>query len=60
MRTEVARKDERRADKLSQVGRRIKGGSSMVVQMTPARRAAVAERQHRRQRRSVLRQSGQA
>ena len=60
MRTEVARKDERRADKLRQVGRRIKGGSSMVVQMTPATRAAVAERQQRRHRRSVMRQSGQA
>jgi hypothetical protein len=60
MRTEVARKDERRAEKLRQVGRRIKGGSSIVVQMTPVSRAALAERQHRRQRRSLLRQSGQA
>ena len=53
MRTEVARKDERRAEKLEHVGRRIKSGSSMVVQMTPVRRAALAKRQHRRQRRSL-------
>ena len=60
MRTEVARKDERRAEKLRHAGRRIRNGSSMVVQMTPVRRAALAKRQHRRQRRSLLRQSGQA
>ena len=34
MRTAVVRKDERRAEKLRQVGRRIKNGSSMVAQMT--------------------------
>ena len=48
MRTDVARKDERRAEKLRHVGRRIKGGPSMVVQMTPVRRAALAKSQHRR------------
>jgi hypothetical protein len=60
MRTEVARKDARRAEKLRHVGRRSKGGSSMVVEMAPVTRAALAKRQHRRQRRSLLRQSGQA
>jgi hypothetical protein len=44
----MARKDKRRAEKLRHVGRRIKGGSSSVVQMTPVRRAALAKRQHRR------------
>ena len=56
----MARKDERRAEKLRHVGRRIKGGSSMVVQMTPVRRAALAKSQHYCQRRSLRRQSGQA
>jgi hypothetical protein len=53
MRTEVARKDERRAEKLRHVGRRMKCGSSMVVQMTPSRRAALAKRHQRRQPRSL-------
>jgi len=34
MRTEVVRKDERRAEKLRHVGRRIRNGSSRVAQMT--------------------------
>jgi hypothetical protein len=53
MRTEVARKDERRAEQLRHAGRRIKNGSSMVVRMTPVRRAALAKRQYRPQRRSL-------
>jgi hypothetical protein len=48
MRTAVVRKDERRAEKLRQVGRRIKNGSSMVAQMTPLKRAALVRRHHRR------------
>jgi hypothetical protein len=60
MRTKVARKDECRAEKLRHAGRRIRNGSSMVVQMTPVRRAALAKRQHRHQRPSLVRQSGQA
>jgi hypothetical protein len=51
MRTAVVRKDERRAEKLRQVGRRIKHGSSMVAQMTPVKRAALVRRHHRRRRR---------
>jgi hypothetical protein len=50
MRTAVVRKDERRAEKLRQVGRRIKHGSSMVAQMTPVKRAALVRRHHRRRR----------
>jgi hypothetical protein len=48
MRTERRRKDERRAEKLRQVARRIKHGSSMARRMTPVKRAAHAERQRRR------------
>jgi hypothetical protein len=51
MRTAVVRKGERRAEKLRQVGRRIKHGSSMVAQMTPVKRAALVRRHHRRRRR---------
>lgn len=47
MRTEVVRKDARRAEKLRHVGRRIKNGSSMVAQMTPVKRAALVRREHR-------------
>jgi hypothetical protein len=47
MRAEVERKDERRAEKLRLVGRRIKKGSSMVAQMTPIRRVALLNRQRR-------------
>jgi hypothetical protein len=60
MRTEVARKDERRAEKLRQAGRRLRNGSSMVVQMTPVRRAALAKASAPPSARSLLRQSGQA
>jgi len=41
MRTELAREDERRAEKLRHAGRRIRNGSSMVVRMTPVKRAAL-------------------
>jgi hypothetical protein len=47
MRTAVVHKDERRAEKLGQVGRRIQNGSSMVAQMTPVTRAARVRRHHR-------------
>ena len=40
----------RRAEKLRQVGRRIKNGSSMVTQMTPVKRAALVQRHYRRRR----------
>jgi hypothetical protein len=50
MRTAVVRKDERRAEKLRQVGRRIKNGSSMVAQMTPVKRVALVRRHYRRRR----------
>jgi hypothetical protein len=50
MRSEMVRNDERRAEKLRQVGQRIKNGSSMVTRMTPVKRAAHVKRQHRRQR----------
>jgi hypothetical protein len=50
MRSEMVRNDERRAEKLRHVGRRIKHGSSMVTPMTPVKRAAHVRRQHRRQR----------
>jgi hypothetical protein len=43
-------RDERRPEKLSQVTRRIKHGSSMVRRMTPVKRAAHVKRQLRRQR----------
>jgi hypothetical protein len=46
----MVRNDERRAEKLRQVGRRIKNGSSMVTRMAPVKRAAHVKRQHRRQR----------
>jgi hypothetical protein len=45
-RTEVERKDERRAEQLRLVGRRVKG-SSMVAQMTPMRRVVLLKRQRR-------------
>ena len=48
MRTERGRKDERRAEKLRQVARRIKHGSSVARRMTPVKRAAPAQRQRRR------------
>jgi hypothetical protein len=48
MRTAVVRKDERRAEKLRQVRRRIKNGSSMVAQMTPVTRAALVRRHNGR------------
>jgi hypothetical protein len=48
MRSAVVRKDERRAEKLRQVGRRIQNGSSMVVQMTPVKRAALVRRHYSR------------
>jgi hypothetical protein len=41
-------KDQRRAEKLRQVGRRTKHGSSMVTRMTPMKRAAQVKRQRRR------------
>jgi hypothetical protein len=47
MRTAVVHKDERRAEKLGQVGRRIQNGSSMVAQMRPVKRAALVRRHHR-------------
>jgi hypothetical protein len=46
-RIEVARKDERRAEKLRHAARRIRNGSSMVARMTPVKRAALVNRQHR-------------
>ena len=46
-RTEVERKDERRAEQLRLVGRRVKKGSSMVAQMTPTRRVVLLKRQRR-------------
>jgi hypothetical protein len=50
MATDSRRKDERRAEKLRQVARRIKHGSSMVTRMTPVKRAAHVKRQLRRPR----------
>jgi hypothetical protein len=50
MRAAVVRKDERRAETLRQVARRIKHGSSMVAQMTPVKRAALVRRHHGRRR----------
>jgi hypothetical protein len=50
MTTDRQRKDERRAEKLGQVARRIKHGPSMVRRMTPVKRAAHVERQRRRRR----------
>jgi hypothetical protein len=50
MRIEMVRNDERRAEKLRHVGQRIKNGSSMVTRMTPVKRTAHVNRQHRRQR----------
>jgi hypothetical protein len=44
----MERKDQRRAEKLRQVGRRIKHASSMVTRMTPMKRAAHVKRQRRR------------
>jgi hypothetical protein len=43
-------KDQRRADKLRQVARRIKHGSTQARRMSPVKRAAEAEREYRRQR----------
>ena len=50
MATDSQRGDERRAEKLSQVTRRSKHGSSMVRRMTPVKRAAHVTRQLRRPR----------
>ena len=50
MRTAVVRKDERRAEKLRHVGRRIKNGTSMVALMTPVKRVALVRRHYRRRR----------
>jgi hypothetical protein len=47
MRAEVEWKDERRAEQLSLIGRRITNGSSMVAQMTPMRRVALLKRRRR-------------
>jgi hypothetical protein len=44
----MRRKDQLRATKLKQVARRLKHGSSMARRLTPAKRAAEAERAHRR------------
>jgi hypothetical protein len=49
MKSETGRKDERRAEKLRQVTRRLKNGSSMVRRMTPVKRAAHVTRQRRQQ-----------
>jgi hypothetical protein len=49
-RTEMVRNDERRAEKLRQVRRRIKNGSSMVTRMARGKRAAHVKREHRRRR----------
>ncbi|MGH2742200.1 MAG: hypothetical protein ACRDN8_06885 [Thermoleophilaceae bacterium] len=46
----MRRKDQRRADKLTQVARRIKHGSSKARRMSPVTRAAEAEREYRRER----------
>jgi hypothetical protein len=46
----MVRNDERRAEKLRQVARRFKNGSSMVTRMGPGKRAAHVKRKHRRQR----------
>ncbi|MGH2745753.1 MAG: hypothetical protein ACRDN8_25335 [Thermoleophilaceae bacterium] len=46
----MRRKDQRRADKLKQVARRIKHGSSKARRMSPVTRAAEAEREYRRER----------
>jgi hypothetical protein len=50
MTTDRQRKDERRAETLRQVARRIKHGPSMVRQMTPVRRAAFSSAGGRRRR----------
>jgi hypothetical protein len=50
MKSETGRKDERRAEKMRQVTRRLKNGSSLVRRMTPVKRAAHVKRQQRRQR----------
>ena len=50
MKSETGRKDERRSEKLSQVTRRLKNGSSMARRLTPVKRAAQVKRQLRRQR----------
>jgi hypothetical protein len=50
MKSERRRKDERRAEKLRQVARRIKHGSSKASRMPLVTRAAHTERQRRRQR----------
>jgi hypothetical protein len=47
MRAEMECKDERRAEQLRLVGRRIKKDSSMVAQMTPMRRVTLLRRQRR-------------
>jgi hypothetical protein len=47
----MRRKDQLRAAKLKQVARRFKDGSSKARRLTPLKRAAEAERAHRRGRR---------
>jgi hypothetical protein len=47
----MRRKDQLRATKLKQVVRRLKDGSSKARRLTPVKRAAEAERAHRRGRR---------
>jgi hypothetical protein len=46
MKSQRQREDERRAEKLRQVARRIKHGSSMVGRMTSVKRAVHVRRQH--------------
>jgi hypothetical protein len=46
MKSERQREDERRAEKLGQVARRIKHGPSMVRRMTSVKRAVHVRRQH--------------
>jgi hypothetical protein len=47
----MRRKDQLRATKLKQVVRRFKDGSSKARRLPPVKRAAEAERAHRRGRR---------
>jgi hypothetical protein len=46
----MRRKDRLRADKLRQVARRFKHGSTKARRMSPEGRAAEAEREYRRRR----------
>jgi hypothetical protein len=48
VKTERQRQDERRAEKLRQVRRRIENGASTVRRMTPLKRAALVTRERRR------------